>query len=225
MSALAFDTETTGFKEPVKIIEAAWARLDSLVDLYPKEFWECRFDPQRSIEFGAMAAHHITNKDLEGKPLSETFSLPEGVDYLIGHNVDYDWGVIGKPPLRRICTLALSRLVWPQMDSFSLGAMVYMLEGTKATALLKDAHSAAADVDLVVLLLKHIVPNLPGGITTWEELWFASEAARIPEIMTFGKHKNMLIKDVPLDYIHWLIKQPDLEPYLEIALKRRLGRA
>ena len=47
-----------------------------------------------------------------------------------------------------------------------------------------------------------------------------SEAARIPTIMSFGKHKGMPIKDVPADYKRWLLGQSDIDPYLAIALRR-----
>ena len=42
--------------------------------------------------------------------------------------------------------------------------------------------------------------------------------ARIPTVMTFGKHKGMVIKDVPRDYVRWLLGQPDVDPYLRQAL-------
>lgn len=51
------------------------------------------------------------------------------------------------------------------------------------------------------------------------ELWEASELARIPKVMSFGKHKGVEIKDVPPDYKRWLKSQPDVDPYLLKALE------
>ncbi len=47
-----------------------------------------------------------------------------------------------------------------------------------------------------------------------------SEDARMPTVMSFGKHKGELIKDIPRDYKRWLLNQPDVDPYLAIALRR-----
>jgi exodeoxyribonuclease X len=41
--------------------------------------------------------------------------------------------------------------------------------------------------------------------------------------MPFGKHQGELIADVPADYAAWLLRQPDVDEYLTIALRRRLG--
>ena len=48
------------------------------------------------------------------------FRLPEGIEYLVGHNVDYDWKVIGQPEIKRICMLALCRSFFPALDSHSI---------------------------------------------------------------------------------------------------------
>jgi exodeoxyribonuclease X len=37
--------------------------------------------------------------------------------------------------------------------------------------------------------------------------------------MPYGKHKGTPIKDIPADYIGWLLKQSDLDPYPRKALK------
>ena len=64
----------------------------------------------------------------------------------------------------------------------------------------------------------HIIANL--GIQTVEELYVASEDARIPKMITFGKHKGTAIKDLPSDYANWLLKQDELDPYLRTALEK-----
>jgi exodeoxyribonuclease X len=37
--------------------------------------------------------------------------------------------------------------------------------------------------------------------------------------MPFGKHKGMLLADVPSDYKQWLLTQGDRDPYLRKALE------
>lgn len=217
MNAIVFDTETTGVNEPA-LIEAAWLRLDAPRRLSVLERFEQRYAPGKPIELGAMAVHHIIDADLEGCPPASTFRLPDGVDYLIGHKVDFDWEVIGRPALRRIDTLCLARAVWPELDAYSLGALSYHVgDRREAREKLRNAHSAIADVALCVDLLRAIVTRLD-GVDTWEALWHVSEDARLPRTMPFGKHKGLPIREVPADYRRWLLGQADVDPYLRRAL-------
>ena len=96
-TALVFDTETTGTNEP-QIIEAAWIKVASPFDLVQIESFNKRYLPSKPIELGATATHHILIEDLVNCPPSSEFSLPLEIDYLIGHNVDYDWKVAGELP-------------------------------------------------------------------------------------------------------------------------------
>ena len=40
---------------------------------------------------------------------SYTVKLPPDAEYIIGHNVDFDWKALGQPNVKRICTQALAR--------------------------------------------------------------------------------------------------------------------
>ena len=66
----------------------------------------------------------------------------------------------------------------------------------------------------------HIIHQL--DIQNIEELYIASEEARVPKSITFGKHKGTAIQDLPADYIQWLLRQEDLDPYLRKALEVKL---
>lgn len=217
-NAIIFDSETTGLIEP-EIIESAFIRLDWPHSLIEIESGYARYKPSKPIELGAMAIHNIMDEDLENEPLrSIDFRLPDNVEFLIGHNIDFDWGVIGKPDIYRIDTLALSRYFWPELDAHKQTAMLYHLERPRARGLVKNAHCAKDDVDNCLILLNHIIKAI-GNKVTWKELWDLSEIARIPTKMPFGKYYGIPIKDVPYDYIKWLKRQPDLDPYLLKALK------
>jgi exodeoxyribonuclease X len=216
LKALIFDTETTGITEP-ESIEAAWLQVRSPADPEVLETFEQRFRPNKLIELGALATHHIMDEDLAGMPGSGSFALPGDVTHLIGHNIDYDWKVAGSPDVRRICTLALSRQLFPALDSHTQSAMLYHLQRGTARQNLVGAHSALADVQNCRRVLGFLVALLP-GIRTWDDLWQASEAARVPTVMSFGKHKGELIRNVPKDYKRWLLGQADVDPYLRQAL-------
>lgn len=216
MSAYIFDSETTGAKEP-EIVEAAWLHIDSVVSLNVVNEFLGRFKPSKAIELKALAIHHILDEELTGCCPSASFQLPADAKYLIGHNIDYDWEAAGNPEVKRICTLGISKRLWPTADSHNQSALLYLLERQRAGELLRQAHSAGADVRNNLILLNHIVDQT--AVCTWDELWDLSESCRVPELMPFGKHKGARISDIPADYKRWLLNQPDIDPYLIRALQ------
>lgn len=217
MNAIIFDTETTGIDEPV-IIEAAYTRVVSLSPFTTEGGFCARFNPGKAISLGAMATHHITDEDVASCEPADRFKLPSDIQYVIGHNCDFDLKAIGDPPgLKRICTLALCRKLWPKADAHTQTAMLYLLMRNDARRLSRDAHSAAADVYVCSLIVRQILVKL-GHPGTLEDLWQHSERARVPDVMPFGKHKGTRIADVPSDYKRWLLNQPDVDPYLRKAL-------
>lgn len=220
MTAIIFDTEATSLNEP-RIVEAAWIKVPDPNTLKSEGSFLQRYNPGKQIDLGALATHHIMDEDLADCPPYTDFRLPDGTEYLIGYNIDYDWKVIGQPEIKRICVLALSRAFFPGLDSYSQSAVLYHLIRPQARELLKGAHSADADVYNCQIILSHLIPLTtdPGASTTWEKVWKRSELARIPTVMTFGKHKGASIKDIPADYKRWLLGQPDVDPYLAKALR------
>lgn len=212
---IIFDTEATDLKKPA-LIEAAWVELESLEPYRVTNPFEQRYNPGKPISLGALATHHIMDEELVDCPPAASFTLPSDVDYVIGHNVDFDWEVIGKPDIKRICTLALARKVWPELDSHNQSALLYHLERATAREQLRNAHSALTDVGICAAILKHLCQQL--GVKTIEALYAESEIARIPTTMPFGKHKGMLLADVPKDYKKWLLTQQDIDPFLRKAL-------
>ena len=213
--AVIFDTETTGRKDPI-IIEGAWLELKS-VDPFKLGLSFCqRYNPGKPIELGALATHHIYDEELIQCPPAKSFSLPNDVEYIIGHNIDYDWNVIDKPNIRRVCTLALARKVWNSIDAYSQSALLYFIDRDNARDILKKAHSAETDVRICATILEKICIEL--DISSFEHLWESSEDARTPTVMPFGKHKGTLITDIPIDYKKWLLNQDNIDPYLKDAL-------
>lgn len=233
-TALILDTETTGLDEP-ELIEAAWLALESESGELPKlasrpsfSFVE-KYKPSKPITFGAMAVHHILPMDLEDCSPSSSFVLPDGVDYLVGHNIDFDWGVIGNPDIKRICTDAMARYVWPEADSYSQSALLYMLRGPteKMRERLRGAHSALTDVENCFDLLQMILTH-KADLHSWEDLYAYSEACRIPHVCPLGKWKGTPLKEVAeIDpgYCHWILRQDWVNEYLRAGVERALGHS
>lgn len=183
------------------------------------EFFSC----PEPISFGAMAVHHILESDIAGKPSYDTFRLPNGFDYIIGHNINYDIEAISKcsspVPSKSICTLALARFAWSELETHTLSALFYFLAKDKADARdrLRSAHNAKYDIWFTYIVLKNICLKL--GIKDMNSLYLLSEQARMPTEMPFGKHKGIPLKQVPKDYIRWLLGSAEIDPYLRKALE------
>lgn len=227
MTIAIIDTETTGVDKEREVIELAYQAFQFLphdaftdVSQTPYNFHQ-RYWPSKPISLGAMAVHHILYEDLANQPPASQApaDLAPNIQWIIGHNIDFDWESLGCPNVGRICTLAMSRNLWPDLDSHTLTAMTYHLYGqnAKTRESLRNAHSAMHDVAFCGAILRKILEVTK--ISTIEELWNFSEESRLPKKMTFGKHKGTPIDEVPYGYVKWYRTQEDQDPYLLKAFK------
>lgn len=233
MSVYHIDTETTSREADREVIELAWIKLKTRQDLFGADTDEIvleteatfcqRFRPNRSITFGSIAVHHILPSELRDAPPSAEATLPVDAKFLIAHSADFDWEAIGKPNVKRICTCAMAKAIWPQADSHSQSALLYMLEGAtpETRRMLKDAHSAAADVANNLVLLEHILAAKP-EIRTWSALHAFSEEARVPTVMFMGRNKGAPIAQLESSEIEWYLSRDFIDSYQRQALEREM---
>ena len=222
MNALILDTETHDLNGyPIEIAYAPCSFEQGVLVINQGGVFDEYFSCPEPIALGALATHHILEADIAEKPSFDTFKMPQDVQYLIGHNIDYDIKAVQKCQpdftVKGICTLALCRMVWPDLPH-TLGAMYYhvMDDLELARKHLRHAHNAKADIYFTGVILKTLVEQL--GIKDMNSLFIMSESARIPKYITFGKHKGAAIKDLDPSYVTWLLRQDDLDPYLRKAL-------
>lgn len=223
MNALILDTETHDLNGyPIEIAYAPCSFEQGVLVINQGDVFDEYFSCPEPIALGALATHHILEADIAEKPSFDTFRMPQGVQYLIGHNIDYDIKAIQKCQpdftVKGICTLALCRMVWPELPH-TLSAMYYhvMDDLELARKHLRHAHNAKADIYFTGVILKTLVEQL--GIKDMNSLYIMSETARIPKYITFGKHKGAAIKDLDPSYVTWLLRQDDLDPYLRKAIE------
>lgn len=228
MQSLVLDTETHTLNGlPIEVAYVPVQLDTSGIQVFEDQIYDEYFslDDGTSIHLASMAVHHILPNDLIGKPNYREFRLPKDTIYTIGHNIDYDVSAVARcgqsvKHVKPICTLALARFLWPELESRSLSTLSYFisddLEATRQQ--LRNAHNAKTDVLLTTELLKRIVAELK--ITDMEQLYQQSQIARLPQFMPFGKYKGTSLKEVPLDYVQWLLRQQDIDPYLRKALEQ-----
>ena len=225
MQAIILDTETHTLNgQPIEIAYAPVAIVDHKISMDKSRLFDQLYSCDEPISFAAMAVHHILESDLEGQPHYSTFRLPDETIYMIGHNIDYDVRAVEKcgvdtSKIKAICTLALARRVWPDAEAHNISALIYMITkgSERAREMIRKAHRADMDIILTANILMHIVHHLK--INSMQELYDASEDARIPRTINFGKHRGSAIAELPADYVQWLLRQDELDPYLRKALE------
>jgi exodeoxyribonuclease X len=227
MHAIILDTETHTLNgQPIEIAYAPIDIHQGQLSLDKSQIFDQLYSVDEPISYAAMAVHHILESDLEGQPHYSSFRLPEDTIYMIGHNIDYDLRAIEKcgvdtTHIKAICTLALARRVWPDAEAHNISALIYMISkgSAKAREMIKKAHRADMDIILTANILNQVIHQL--NIQSLEELYTISEDARIPRSLNFGKHKGTAIAELPADYIQWLLRQTELDPYLRKALENQ----
>jgi exodeoxyribonuclease X len=225
MQAIILDTETHTLNgQPIEIAYAPVQINDGKLTLDKTQIFDQLYSVDEPISYAAMAVHHILESELVDQPHYTTFTLPSDTTYIIGHNIDYDIRALEKcgvdsKNIKAICTLALARLVWPDAEAHNISALIYMITkgSAKARDMIKKAHRADMDIILTANILMHEIHHLK--IQSIEELYQASEDARIPRSINFGKHRGTAIADLPTDYMQWLLRQEDLDPYLRKAIE------
>lgn len=231
MTTLILDTEAHDLNNPCAT-EVAYmdCNIQNLTDNLPV-FCQ-RYNPLTSISLGAMAVTGICDEDVAHCQPHTSFRLPANTAYIIGHNIDFDAKVLANAGvdisnIKFICTLAMSRELLPDLNTHELVALLYHLDKPYAREHARNAHSAMHDVIFTQKVLKGLMGLAVGlygdRMYDIETLYQFSEYARVPKTMPFGKHKGVLIAELPRDYVRWAVANlTDMDKYLRGALEKQL---
>lgn len=223
MEAYIFDTETADITGG--ICDIAIAKLDDHLNIT----WECEslIDPERPISPSAMGVHHITEEMVADAPTLSQFMEMHHKPFMVpelvvgGHNVPFDLRAVGPtwfpPTYRKLDTLKLARMIWPDAPDHKLQTLRYMLKLDAGTA-----HRALGDVYTCVSLLRLIAEQK--GIWLQGLLDLGDQPPSVETAFPFGKHKGIKIKDLPISYVRWALEKMDnLDGDLRSALQLRVS--
>ena len=215
-TALIIDTETDQGRDPRPIQVAT-------INVATGFEWMKYFNSGRSISPIVIKVHGITDEDVAGleRFSLDEFDLPE---YLIGHNVRFDWRVIGRPPAKLICTVRLARIAFPEWRFYGQSKCIEQLLGKdEAGRMTVAAHDALGDARMCYLLYQACCERLNIEPTDFAAAHTLSNTANPVGKMPFGKYKGRPINDVPIDYIKWMLGNiHNMQPSLYSALTNRI---
>lgn len=214
------DIESTGLGNDAGVVEISWVETDE--DFNEVAQFSSLINPQKPIQYGAMAVHGISEEMVKGAPTLDEFMKAAGFPLagpgvvLVAHNVSFDikffrpW--MDEP--NTLCTMKASRVIYPNAENHKLGTLRCMLNliGTA-----KKAHSAQEDVSVLVQLAQRLCKDAECSL---EQLLHIQNIPRTVTKMTFGKkHYGKNLEDVPKDYIEWMLREvKNLDPDLRAAL-------
>ncbi|MGO2505770.1 MAG: putative quorum-sensing-regulated virulence factor [Psychrobacter alimentarius] len=215
-TALVIDTETDQGRDPRPIQVAT-------INVMTGFEWMKYFNSGRTISPIVIKVHGITDEDVAGLErfnLAE-FELPE---YLIGHNVRFDWRVIGSPSAKLICTVRLARVAFPEWRAYGQSKCIEQLLGKEeASRMTIAAHDALGDARMCYLLYQACCERLEIAPTDFATAHAIANKANPVSKMPFGKHKGTPIKDVPISYVKWMLGNiHNMQPSLYSALTKRV---
>jgi exodeoxyribonuclease X len=224
---LFLDTETTGNQKDDRLCQLAYKNQTGLkCDRF--------FNPGRPISIEAMSVHHITNEmvaDKEAFAGSATWRelkrlIENEQQIMVAHNAAFDIAILRNEniePKRYICTLKLARFLDRDavIPRYSLQYLRYYL-GLKVDA---RPHDAYGDILVLEALFQRIQARMQKehDEDVVDLMLSVSQRPSLIRRMPFGKHKGLMMEEVPEDYLRWLLST-DLDEDMAYSVNKALAR-
>lgn len=220
---IAGDVETTGVSNTDKVIELAYIAFDD--DMNELYRGESLINPEMPIPSGASAVNGITNKMVAECPTIEQFMaandnpLAAEDAILVAYNSSFDFRFLKahmhEGTADHMCTMRLSKMIWPGLDSYKMQALKYSQELPEVEG---DAHRAMADVELMVHLMRRMVEVTGLSLADLREKERA-QAKVDNNLWQFGKHRGKPLNH-DMGYVRWALKNMDnMSPELRAKLE------
>ena len=223
------DVETAGGRMPDDaVIEIGSVDLDLLSDTVSNPM-ETLVDPEGvPISPGARRVHKITDEELEGAPPFVEAAPPFATAATYAaHRASFDRARLQFPGTW-LCTWKLALRAFPDCPAHGLQSLVRRLSLKPDLPEDSHAHRALYDAACTVELLRAcaavLMPRCEGPL---DFLARAARVSREPGLLVrlrFGRHKGMLVREVPTDYLIWMANEHDMDVDARFTATHELGR-
>lgn len=180
--------------------------------------------PDRPISRQAMAIHRISEAMVIGKPpIEQAISRYHGSPYYVAHNASFDRRVLPEMHGEWICTMTLSRKLWPGIR-YGNQALRESLQLDVTPPAELHAHRALYDCYVTAALLIRIMQT-----TGWDaaEMLARMQPKSGNDTFPFGKYRGRKIEEVAKrdpGYLKWVLKNiPNLKADLRSAMQHHLA--
>lgn len=223
---VCIDCETTGLDSTQdRIIEVAVMCFDGN-QVYAQ--METLINPECEIPDTSIAIHHITQEMVKDKPTIKE-ALPEilkmiGNHIIVGHGVGFDIDILAIAAERHGIPCKIRQNLY--LDTLRMARLygespVNSLEHLRKhfNIPLEGAHRAMSDV----IVNKEVFQHLAKRYKTTEQLFDALSRPIMMANMPLGKHKGRPLKDIPLQYLQWVVHK-DFDQDLIFSVRNELKR-
>jgi exodeoxyribonuclease X len=203
------DSETTGVGPDDKAVEVAgflWQD-DKLI-----RYYSSLVDPGIPIPPEASAIHHLTDEDVKGQPDIDTAMsafFEDDFDFVVAHSASFDKRFMDFGQAPWACSLKLSRAVYPDLPNHKNQFLRYALKLPKLVYSYHEqaaAHRALYDSEVTLYLFHHLLTKATSDDPIAKMLQVSNNPSLL-KTCRFGKHKDKLWKDVPRDYLDYIINK------------------
>jgi exodeoxyribonuclease X len=210
------DFETTGEPPDAAVCEVGWCDVpEGDVDGY--HAFLC--DPGRPIPPEARAIRHISDRDVaDAPPAAAIFRmLMDGAAVFCAHNAAFEREFFGGGEHPWICTMKVARRLWPECPRHTNQCLRYWLGLELEYTLSMPSHRAGPDAYVTAQILGEALKLA----TIDQMIAWTKQPSLLPSV-TFGKHRGQQWKDLPTDYLVWLIQKSDTDADTKYTAKHHL---
>lgn len=199
------DSETTGTGDEDKAVEVAgiFCEDDRIISHYSS-----LVNPGIPIPPQASAIHHIVSRDVAEAPSIEDAMTPffdEEFDFVVAHNANFDKRFMDFGECPWVCTWKLSNRVYPDAPSHSNQFLRYFLGLPDPVLADKQfAHRALYDAEVTTYLFMNLLSKAVSDEPVARMIELSNSPVLLHKV-AFGKHQGKLWKDVPRDYLNYIL--------------------
>jgi len=232
MNLIVLDTETSDLDpdKGAKLLEIAWIELSHTGQMWEQVSWGNYYiEHPLSIHINphAQAVHHIRADMLTKEKgamnryevIKMLLDLTDPGTIFVAHNSEFDSKFLPEIVSPWICTFRSAKHVWPGAPGYSNQVLRYWLQLQPDLPNGKYPHQALYDVSVTASILRKMLER-----HTPEQLLSLSKLPVRLKTINFGKHRGLDFNNLPLDYVQWLSRQPNLDADLRHTLEHLLKR-